>query len=106
MAIKDERGQFQQRTEEDKRKAWQDFYFAIEPGSSLPMTRVQRAMMKFQLVQLGALPMADILEELAIDNPQEKMQQAKDEKEAGFGAPENGKKSGTGNLDKVLSGLN
>ena len=71
------------RSEEDIRKAWRDFIFLIEPGSSLPITRVQRAMMKFQLFNLGLIPGADILTELGVPNPKEKIQQAQIELQSG-----------------------
>jgi len=105
MAIKDERGQFKQRTEEDKRKAWQDFKFRIDPQSSLPITRVQRVAMKVPIAESGRLPWADVMEEIGIENPEEKMQQAKDERDKGFGPPEDGKKPNTANLQKVLAGV-
>lgn len=86
------------RSQEDIRKAWQDFYFAVEPGSSLPITRVQRAMMKKELVDAGLLHPKEVLIELGIANPEEKFIEAQKAIQSGlFQQPGgNGKKGGGG----------
>ena len=93
------------KTEEDIRKAWQDFFFAIEPGSSLPITKMQRSMMKMQFVQMGMLSGSEVMEEMGIENAMEKMKKAKAEREAGLG-PQNGDQQGGGGQQPPdLSGL-
>lgn len=64
------------RSPEDLRKAAQDFYFTIAPGSSLAIARTQRAMMKFQLASVGWLHPREVLTELGIMNPEEKLKDA------------------------------
>ena len=68
------------RTIEELQKAHRDFRFAVEPGSSLAVTKVQRAMMKFELFKVGGMRLAKIMEELGIDNPEEEMEKAQEEK--------------------------
>lgn len=82
--IADERGR--PRSEEDIRKIIQEraFHFRIEPGSSLAITRVQRAMMKYQLASQGWLHPREVLEELGFENPDEKLAQAKEAIESGL----------------------
>lgn len=64
------------RTEEEIRKAYADYFFAIEPGSSLPITRVQRALAKAMMADRGWLHPKEVLEEYAIQNPEEKLEEA------------------------------
>lgn len=66
------------RTQSDLRKYFHDFMFAIDPGSSLAATKIQRAMMAFNLVQLGTLHPREVLIELGYQNPDEKIKKAKE----------------------------
>jgi len=72
------------RSAEDIRKAAQDFYFTIAPGSSLAITRTQRAMMKFQLASVGWLHPKEVLAELGVMNPEEKLKEAAKAKDSGL----------------------
>jgi len=56
--------------------AWRDFDMEIVPGSSLASTKTQRAMLKFQLAQAMMIPKADVVAEVGIVNPREKVQEA------------------------------
>jgi len=71
------------RNPEDIRKAYMDFKFKVEPGSSLAVARAQRSMMKFQFAQQGWLPPWEAMKELGIDNAQEKYELAQKEIQAG-----------------------
>lgn len=59
--------------------AWLDFDFRITPLSSLDITKVQRAMLKFQLASAMMIPRKDVLSEIRIDNPEEKLQEVAEE---------------------------
>lgn len=72
------------RTGEDLQKAFRDFHFTIAPGSSLAITRTQRAMMKFQLASAGWIHPREILMELGIPNPDEKLAEAQKAKNNGL----------------------
>ena len=81
-----------QRSKEDLMKAYRDFRFVIQPGSSLAQTKTQRAQSKFLLVQLGLLHPREILSEFYA-NPDEQMEEAQKAKEQGlFSGMEQGKK--------------
>ncbi len=82
------------RVGEDLQKAFRDFHFTIAPGSSLAITRQSRAMMKAQLVQMGLIHPREILIELGIPNPDEKIEDAKKAKENGLFDVMMGQKSG------------
>ena len=56
--------------------AWRDFDMDIVPGSSLASTKTQRAMLKFQLAQAMMIPKSDVVAEVGISNPREKVQEA------------------------------
>ena len=79
--LKDKNGKI--RSQEDVRKAYRDFYFTIEPGSSLAVTKTQRAQSKFLLVQMGLLHPEEILMEF-YKNPQDKLKRAQEAKEQGL----------------------
>lgn len=66
------------RSQEDLRKAFKDFSFVIEPGSSLAITRVQRALMKYQLAQQGWVHPEEVLAELSFENPKETLKKAQE----------------------------
>jgi hypothetical protein len=87
--LKDKNGKT--RSEEDTRKAYQDFYFTIEPGSSLAITKSTRAQSKFMLVQLGLLHPREILSEF-YQNPDEKIKQAQEARDQGLFAGMQGAK--------------
>lgn len=98
-------GEGNPRSQEDIRKAYKDFYFAVEPGSSLAITRVQRAMLKMQLAENGWLHPKEVLEEAGFKNPEEKLQEAQDAQKGGlFDAFLN--KDGRKNNGSVSSPLN
>src|SRR5262245_48492821 len=78
---KDAKGQA--RSKEDMIKAYRDFYFTIEPGSSLAVTKMQRAQAKAMLVQMGMLHPREILIEF-YDNPDEKLKEAQEAKSQGM----------------------
>lgn len=59
--------------------AWRDFDFKIVPESSLATTKVQRAMLRFQLAQALMIPKRDVLETAGYANPEEKYQEALEE---------------------------
>jgi hypothetical protein len=80
--IRDAKGK--PRSNEDIRKAYRDFYFTIDPLSSLPVTRTQRALMLFQLAQAGWMHPAKVLEALGIQNPEEEIKKAMEAKEGGL----------------------
>ncbi len=83
------------RTIEDIRKAWKDFKYKVEPGSSLAIARAQRSMMKFQFAQQGWLPPWEAMKEVGIENAQEKYENAQKEIQAGrMQAPQQGGKQG------------
>ena len=62
---------------EKLKHSWRDFRFKITPGSSLAATKVQRALLFSQLAQQGMIPREDVLTELGIPDPKEKVAQAK-----------------------------
>jgi len=93
------------RSEEDIRKAFQDFYFTVEPGSSLAITRVQRVMSKAFFVKEGWLHPEEVLKEAGIDNPTEKLKRAKEAKEDGLFQAQDGRKSSGNNLPFGGGGL-
>jgi hypothetical protein len=66
--------------------AWRDFTFRITPGSSLAVTKVQRALLFKELWQAGLGPGSDVLRALGEADPHGKMTQAKEEA-AQFGPP-------------------
>ena len=72
------------RSSEDLRKAFKDFSFVIEPGSSLAITRVQRALMKYQLAQQGWVHPREVLLELNMENPDEILKEARKAVEEGL----------------------
>ncbi len=80
--LKDKNGK--PRQGEDLMKAFQDFHFTIAPGSSLAITRTQRAMMKYQLAVAGWMHPREILMELGIPNPDEKIEEAQKAKANGL----------------------
>lgn len=82
------------RSEEDIRKAWNDYSFCIAPGSSLAITKTSRAAMKWQLVQAGMLHPREVFMELGILNPDEKLADAKKARETGVLPQPDGKGSG------------
>ena len=84
------------RTEEDIRKAFQDFRFTVEPGSSLAITRVQRVMSKAFFVKEGWLHPEEVLMEAGIANPEEKLKRAQEARDTGLFQPQDGRK-GSGN---------
>src|SRR4030095_2628995 len=87
--LKDKKGN--QRSQEDLRKAYQDFRFLVEPGSSLAITKQQRSQAKFLLVQLKLLHPKEILSEFYA-NPEEKMAEAAEAQSKGlFAGMEQGK---------------
>lgn len=99
--ILDSKGQ--PRTKEDLVKAFQDFYFVVEPGSSLAATRVQRAMMAFQLSQAGMLHPIEVLKELGYLNPEEKMKEAQAARGAGLiPDPQNAKGQGSQSIGQSM----
>lgn len=59
--------------------AWRDFDMKIVPLSSLASTKIQRAMLKQQLASAMMIPSVDVLREVGISNPQEKVQEAIEE---------------------------
>lgn len=93
------------RSEEDIRKAFQDFYFTVEPGSSLAITRVQRVMSKAFFVKEGWLHPEEVLKESGIDNPTEKLKRAQEARETGLFQPQDGRKSSGNNLPFGGGGL-
>jgi len=80
------------RTEEDIRKAYQDFYFAVEPGSSLAITRVQRVMSAAFFVENGWLHPREVLKEAGYANPDEKLKEAQEAVQSGLINLRDGKK--------------
>ena len=72
-------GKLRPRSTEEIQKAYRDFRFAVEPGSSLAVTKVQRAMMKSELAKVGRMRWTKVLEELGIENPEEEIQKAQEE---------------------------
>lgn len=92
------------RSEEDLRKAFQDFYFTIEPQSSLAITKTQRASMAFALVQAGILHPKKVLEAADFENPEELLAEAQDAKEKGlFDVIAGASKNGGGGLQRTFS---
>ena len=81
------------RTPEDIRKAYQDFYFAVEPGSSLAITRVQRVMSAAFFVENGWLHPREVLIEAGYANPDEKLEKAQEAVQSGLINLKGGKKS-------------
>ena len=59
--------------------AWRDFDMNIVPLSSLAGTKIQRAMLKFQLAQAVMIPKRDVLAEIGVANPEEKVREAASE---------------------------
>lgn len=87
--IKDKNGK--PRSKEDVQKAYRDFAFMVQPNSSLAISKTQRAQAKFMLVQLGLLHPREILREFYA-NPDEKIAEAQQAKQAGmFDAVQNAK---------------
>ena len=80
--------------------AWRDFSFKIVPYSSLSTTRIQRAMLRFQLASAMMIPKSDVVAEIGIANPKEKVreaiQEAKELQEAGLPPPQPDKKASGG----------
>lgn len=72
------------RSKEDQQKAYRDFYFTIEPGSSLAVTKTQRAAMKMALVQMGLLHPKEVFMESGMLNWEDKIKDAKRAKEEGL----------------------
>lgn len=72
------------RTQEDIRKAYQDFRFTVDPGSSLAITRVQRVMSKSFFVEQGWLHPKEVLIEAGIENPEEKLKEAQEAVQSGL----------------------
>ena len=72
------------RTPEDIRKAYQDFRFTVDPGSSLAITRVQRVMSKAFFVENGWLHPKEVLIEAGIQNPDEKLKEAQEAIKSGL----------------------
>lgn len=92
------------RTEEDIRKAYRDFYFAVEPGSSLAITRVQRVMAKSFFVEQGWLHPKEVLEEAGFANAEEKLKEAQQAREQGLIQPQD-KRKDNGNQAAPFEGL-
>lgn len=91
--LKDKTGNL--RSKEDQQKAYSDFYFTIEPGSSLAITKTTRAQAKAMLVQMGLLHPEEILMEFYA-NPEEKLNRAMEAKGAGmFEGVQNAKSQST-----------
>ena len=98
MTVNRETGKPEPRTIAELQKAHQDFRFAVEPGSSLAVTKIQRAMMKFELFKVGGMRLTKIMEELGIENGEEEMQKAKEERDKyglGMDQGDNRKKQGS-----------
>jgi len=86
------------RTDEDIRKAYQDFRFTVDPGSSLAITRVQRVMSKAFFVEQGWLHPKEVLIEAGIQNPEEKLKEAQEAVQSGLINLRDGKKSSGGGV--------
>ncbi len=82
------------RSTEDIQKASNEFYFTIAPGSSLAITKTQRAMLKGQLVMMGLLHPREILLELGVQNAEEKIAEAQQAKQDGLYDIMSGSKGG------------
>lgn len=80
MGVNPKTGKPEPRTTEQLQKAHRDFRFAVEPGSSLAVTKVQRAMMKFELFKVGGMRLSKIMEELGIENGEEEIEKAQEER--------------------------
>ncbi len=89
------------RSPQDVQKAFREFKFYIEPGSSLALTRVHRALMKAQLAQKKVLPWSEVLEELGFKNPEEKIKKAQLEFQSGLVQSADGKGQGGGGKVQV-----
>ena len=76
----DKNGQVRPRTVEEQQKAYRDFRFAVEAGSSLAISRTQRAVMKGEFFKLGGYRLSKVMEEAGIENGEEEMQKAADER--------------------------
>jgi hypothetical protein len=98
--IRDAKGR--PRQGQDLVKAFQDFYFSIEPGSSLAVARTQKAMMAFQLVQAGLLHPIRVLQALGFPDPEGEMEKAKDAKSQGLiPDPSEGKNTGSQSMGQT-----
>jgi hypothetical protein len=65
-----------QRTEAEIQKAYRDFRFKVEPGSSLPITKQHRGLMMAEFAKVGAMRWAKVMEEAGIENAEEEVQKA------------------------------
>lgn len=64
------------RTEEDIQKAYKDFRFLIDPCSSLPITKQQRALWKMEMAKQGWLHPKRVFEEMEMYNAEELLNEA------------------------------
>lgn len=76
----DANGKPRPRTIEELQKAHRDFKYAVESGSSLPITKVQRAMMKGEYYKTGGYPLSEVMREGGVENPEEMMEKAQEER--------------------------
>lgn len=74
-------GQFRPRSIEELQKAYRDFRYVVEPGSSLAITKLQRASLKFESFKAGGYRLSKVMEEFGIENAKEEMEKAKEERE-------------------------
>ncbi len=61
--------------------AFRDFRLKVQPGSSLAITRVQRRQELFDGFKAGGVRLSKVMEEMGIENPEEEMEKAKQERE-------------------------
>lgn len=84
-------GRSKPRSIEELQKAYRDFRFVVEPGSSLAVTKVQRAMMRLEMFKVGGMRLSKVMEEMGIENPEEEIEKAREEREKyGLTPPEEG----------------
>jgi hypothetical protein len=67
-----------QRTEAEIQKAYRDFRFKVEPGSSLPITKQHRGLMMAEFAKVGAMRWAKVMEEAGIENAEEEVKKAQE----------------------------
>lgn len=79
-------GELQREIEELTQAAWKDFRFKIKPGSSLAMTKQQRALVSADLAKNGIGSRRRVLIDLGVENPDEELAQVAKEMQQ-FGPP-------------------
>lgn len=84
-------GQLRPRKIDELQTAYRDFRFAVEPGSSLAVTKLQRMQLKMDAFKAGGMRLTKVMEELGVENPEEEIEKAAIEREKyGLGQEDGG----------------